>query len=220
VSKYIKRLIREGEHQRQDFKYEISDSKKIARTLAAFSNAEGGRLLIGVKDNGSVTGVTTDEEYYMIEAAAKMYCKPEVPFTAKSHHVEGKIVFEVKVVKSLSIPHLAPDPEGKWLAYVRVGDQNLVANNILLTVWEKQKNKEPVFISYSRSERILLDYLDKNEKITLPQFAKLATIPIREAESTLVDFIILGIIDIELTKTTAKYRLNKNSTAFAEYFGE
>jgi predicted HTH transcriptional regulator len=220
VSRYIKRLIQEGEHQKQDFKYEISDSKKIARTLVAFSNAEGGRLLIGVKDNGSVTGVTTDEEYYMIEAAAKIYCNPEVPFTTKSHRVEGKIVFEVKVVKGQLIPHLAPDPEGNWLAYVRVGDQNLVANEILRTVWEKQKNKEAVFISYSKSERILLDYLDKNDKITLSRFAKLASIPEKEAEHTLVDFIILGIIDIELTKTVARYRLNKNSEAFAEYFEE
>ena len=49
---YIEKLIKRGEHQTQDFKFEVSDSKKIARTLSAFSNTNGGRLLIGVKDNG------------------------------------------------------------------------------------------------------------------------------------------------------------------------
>ena len=35
---YIERLIKEGEHQLLDFKFEISDSRKIAKTLVAFSN--------------------------------------------------------------------------------------------------------------------------------------------------------------------------------------
>jgi len=52
MSHYIKNLIEEGEHQQLDFKYEISDSKKIARSLVAFANTDGGRLLVGVKDNG------------------------------------------------------------------------------------------------------------------------------------------------------------------------
>ncbi|MBR6774930.1 MAG: ATP-binding protein, partial [Bacteroidales bacterium] len=33
MSNHIHKLIEEGEHQMLDFKFEISDSKKIARTL-------------------------------------------------------------------------------------------------------------------------------------------------------------------------------------------
>ena len=44
----IEELIAQGEHQQLDFKFEVSDSKKIARTLSAFANTDGGRLLIGV----------------------------------------------------------------------------------------------------------------------------------------------------------------------------
>ena len=54
---YIYKLIEEGEHQQQDFKFEISDARKIAKSLSAFSNTDGGRLLIGVKDNGKIAGV-------------------------------------------------------------------------------------------------------------------------------------------------------------------
>src|SRR5664280_1035943 len=77
---YIKKLITEGEHQQLDFKFEISDSRKIAKTLVAFANTDGGKLLIGVKDNGNIAGVRTEEEFYMVEAAASMYCKPKVAF--------------------------------------------------------------------------------------------------------------------------------------------
>ena len=49
--------IGEGEHQRQDFKYKITDSAKLARTISAFANTDGGRLLIGVRDDGVLCGV-------------------------------------------------------------------------------------------------------------------------------------------------------------------
>jgi predicted HTH transcriptional regulator len=52
VDNYLRKLIEEGENQKLDFKFCVSDSRKIARTLTAFSNSDGGRLLIGVRDNG------------------------------------------------------------------------------------------------------------------------------------------------------------------------
>lgn len=47
---YIHALIAEGEHLQQDFKFEISDARKIAKTLSAFANTRGGKLLIDDKD--------------------------------------------------------------------------------------------------------------------------------------------------------------------------
>jgi len=51
MDNYLRKLIAEGENQHLDFKYCVSDSRKIARTLSAFANSDGGRLLIGVRDN-------------------------------------------------------------------------------------------------------------------------------------------------------------------------
>ena len=124
VSNYIQKLILQGEHQTQDFKYCISDSRKIARSLVAFANTDGGRLLIGVKDNGRIAGVRSEEEYYMVESAAKIYSKPEIHFTTKQHILEGKTVLEVIVEPSNEKPHFARDEEGKWWAYFRKDDEN------------------------------------------------------------------------------------------------
>jgi predicted HTH transcriptional regulator len=76
MNEHIYDLINQGEHQTLDFKHSITDSKKIARSLAAFANTNGGRLLVGVRDNRSIAGVKSDEEFYMVQAAADMYCKP------------------------------------------------------------------------------------------------------------------------------------------------
>ena len=84
---YIYSLIAEGEHQQQDFKFEISDARKIAKTFSAFANTDGGKLLIGVKDNGRIAGVRSEEEMYMIETAAQLYCIPEIKYTMQVHHI-------------------------------------------------------------------------------------------------------------------------------------
>ena len=87
---YIHALIAEGEHQQQDFKFEISDARKIAKTLSAFANTDGGRLLIGVKDNGKIAGVRSEEEKYMIEAARSGIYHADIysgrPASISSHH--------------------------------------------------------------------------------------------------------------------------------------
>ena len=61
--------IEEGEHDRQDFKETISSSRKIAKTLCAFANTRGGRLLVGVRDNGSLRHLDTEAEKQMLENA-------------------------------------------------------------------------------------------------------------------------------------------------------
>ncbi|MBQ3990536.1 MAG: ATP-binding protein, partial [Bacteroidales bacterium] len=79
--------IAEGEGLHLDFKHCISDSGKIARSLAAYANTDGGSLLIGVRDNGSIAGVSSEEECYMIETAAMLYTYPVVEYTTISHRV-------------------------------------------------------------------------------------------------------------------------------------
>ena len=110
---YLQQLIAEGEHQQQDFKFEISDARKIARSLSAFSNTDGGRLLIGVKDNGRIAGVRSEEEIYMIEAAAKLYCRPNVEISVQTYEVDGKTVLVAEIPKAEQKPVQVQDETGK-----------------------------------------------------------------------------------------------------------
>ena len=124
---YIHALIAEGEHQQQDFKFEISDARKIAKTLSAFANTDGGRLLIGVKDNGKIAGVRSEEEKYMIEAAAQLYCVPEVEYSLQTYIVEGRQVLVATIEETPHKPVYAKDETGKPLAYLRIKDENILA---------------------------------------------------------------------------------------------
>ena len=204
---YIQNLISQGEHQTLDFKFGITDSRKIARSMAAFSNAEGGTLLIGVKDNGAVAGVRSEEEYYMIEAAASMYCKPEIPFEAKSYNEEGKTVLEILIPKNDQEIHYAQDDQGKWLEYVRIDDQNILVNNIWIRVWKRGRLPKGTFITFTDHERLLLSSLLAKGNITLSAFCKLAAIPRKKAENILVNLISLKVVNMIFTDQGVLYGL-------------
>jgi predicted HTH transcriptional regulator len=209
VSNYIQKLILQGEHQTQDFKYCISDSKKIARSLVAFANTDGGRLLIGVKDNGRIAGVRSDEEYYMVESAAKIYSRPEINFATKQHTVEGKTVLEVIIEPSDQKPHFARDEDGKWWAYFRKDDENRLASKIMIEVWKRQTSPEGILINYSEDEKILLDYLEKNEKISVSKYARIAHLSFRKAEQIIINFRTLDILKDAIGDNRVDYCINE-----------
>ena len=210
MNKKLQDKIAEGEHQQQDFKYAINDSKKIARSLAAFANTDGGSLLLGVKDNGKVIGVSSEEEFYMIEAAANLYCKPPVQFETFEWKSEGKTVLEISIPPSEDKPHKAPTKDGKYMVYVRVDDQNLLANKILLEYWKAQRNNKNHLLKFNKPERFLLDYLSNHESITFTRFYKQANISRFKAERIMVSLLCMNIIDIHITEKQVYYALSEN----------
>ena len=210
MEKYLQSLISGGEGLKLDFKYCISDSRKIARTLSAFANTVGGKLLIGVRDNGSIAGVRSDEEYYMIETASGLFCKPEIPVRIHQHIAEGKTVLEVDVDKGDKKPYLSKSEDGKWIAYIRHGDQNLAANNIILSLWRKSDGKKGVLIRFGKPERELMEYLRENETITFSGLRKLARIPYYRAEKIIVNLLICNVLEMNISEKGFSYSLSKS----------
>lgn len=207
MSKYIQKLIDEGEHQMLDFKFEISDSKKIARTIVAFANTDGGRLLIGVKDNGNISGIKSEEEKHMIQTASEMYCRPTVEYKAQEWVINGKTVLEIIIPKSKYHKHRAPDHNNIYKVYIRVKDQNIIADNILLKIWKYQNNRQNIKVSFTDAEMFLLKYLNENKKITIKEFISKASINKKEAERILVNFTLINMIKPEITEKVIFFRL-------------
>jgi predicted HTH transcriptional regulator len=210
MDRYLKNLIAEGENQQLDFKYCVSDSRKIARTLSAFANSDGGKLLIGVRDNGSIAGIKSDEEIYMVDTAAHLFCRPEIVFSTKQHIIAGKTVVEVEVSKGDKRPYQAKDEDGRWLSYFRHGDQNLVANRVLLQVWRKKEKKSGVLVKFSKVENSLMDYLEENGSITLSKFRKITRISSYKAEAILANLILFRVLIMKASEKGFSYELNQD----------
>ncbi|MBO7601669.1 MAG: ATP-binding protein [Bacteroidaceae bacterium] len=192
---YIQELIKEGEHQQQDFKFEISDVCKIAKSLSAFANTDGGRLLIGVKDNGKIAGVRSEEEQYMIQAAAEMYCVPPVKYKMTTYIVEGKQVLLATIQQSERRPVCAKSEDGKLLAYIRIADENILATPVHLRYWQQSESQCGELTVYTEKEQLLLSLLDEHHMLTLNKCCKLSKLPRPIAVKLLARFIRYGIVE-------------------------
>jgi predicted HTH transcriptional regulator len=129
---FVTKLLKEKEGVRLEFKQQISSQEKIAKTLSAMANTEGGLILIGTSDQGRIIGIDPAEERYMVHAANQAFCIPkaslefhEVPINPTSPFEEEKYILLVLVHRSEGPLVTVLQPDGSQKAYQRVGDKSL-----------------------------------------------------------------------------------------------
>ncbi|QEM10330.1 ATP-binding protein [Mucilaginibacter rubeus] len=202
----VKKLIFDGEGVSVDFKKTITSCEKIARTMVSFANNKGGKLLIGVTDDGTIKGVKSDdEERYMITRAAHFFSRPALEPVFEEVYFDEKLVLVVEIEASDLKPHYALAEDGKWWAYVRVKDKSVLASKIVLEVLKRSSNDQGVLIEYSDSERTLLGHLEKVGRITIKECSELLKVGRRRAQNVLVDLILSGLIKINTTEKEEFY---------------
>jgi predicted HTH transcriptional regulator len=204
----LKSIILQGEHQQLDFKFRIDDAKKIARTLSAFANTDGGRLLIGVKDNGKITGIDPSEEIHMIDAAVDMYCKPKLSFESRVWQEDMRLVLEIQIQPTPEKPISSPDEEGKWRVYVRRKDHTLLANKILLNVWKQEKRPNARPEKFGEEETQLLALITQHEPVTLSKLYRESKLQKNRIDHLMVLFICWRLIRMDISEQGTSYTTN------------
>ncbi len=193
---YINNLISEGEHEHQDFKFAITDAAKIAHSISAFANNDGGRLLIGVKDNGHISGVRSEEDIYVIEQAATMYCRPAQKVEVTAFLCEGgAVVLRAEIMKADRRPVYSRETDGKWRAYYRVKDENIVAHPLMVRAWERIQAGERLMLSLSEAESAILNHLEAEAAADVDALVRAAGLSHRTTEDIIVRMTVAGILD-------------------------
>lgn len=190
--RYLLSLVSEGEHQQQDFKYRVDDACKLAKSVSAFANTDGGRLLIGVRDDGHLSGVRSEEEIYMMHQAAYKYCQPEASIKFDTYHAEGRTIVIATVPLSDKRPVCAQDEEGRMRAYIRINDENIVASPVLFTFWRESQKPQGAMITYDDDIRKLLDVMKGQQ--TLNQIVRHAKLPRQKVITLLAHLIRFGTV--------------------------
>lgn len=174
-SEYLLELIAQGEHGQQDFKYKVDDAMKLARSVSAFANTEGGRLLIGVRDDGSLAGVKSEEEIYMVHKAAYACCRPEAAINFRTYHAEGRNIVMATIPRAVERPVCVLDEEGRETAYVRIKDENIVASPVFIEMW-RQESREENMMPYTDTESRLMEMMRLNPHQPIEVISKIAHI--------------------------------------------
>ena len=195
---YLQRLIDEGEHQQQDFKYKVTDACKLAKSVSAFANTDGGRLLVGVRDDGHLSGVRSEEEIYMLQEAATHYCHPPSDIKFETFVAEGRTIVVATVPKAQHKPIKALGDDGKWKAYIRVADENIVASPVHLAIWRETQNEQGTMMTYTDTVRKLLDAM-QDQRLTLNQIVRRSAIPRHKVITLLARLIRFRVAQWEYT---------------------
>ena len=201
---HIRRLISQGEHQQLDFKYELNESRKIAKSLVAFANTDGGRLLVGVKDNGKIVGIDSEEEMYVVEAAAQVFSTPEIAIKGQLHEVEGKEVLEILIAPSEQ-KHFVKEEDGREIAYIRMKDMNLQANRVLIRMWQIGTEIKGKRFDYGEDERKLFDFLKENDSISFKKYCRITRQHYRKATDKLARLVLWNVIDMDVSENGVRY---------------
>ncbi len=123
--KKILELIREGEGQLVEWKDSriISDSFKLARSLSSLANTEGGFILVGVRNDGSLEGLKfkTEHETQIMNIASEK-CNPPIrlQFANVAASKEAD-VYVLKVQRRESEPFHGVKTRDGLVYFTRVG---------------------------------------------------------------------------------------------------
>ena len=201
----LKRLTALGEGARLEFKHRVPRPDRIAREIIALANTDGGVVLLGVDDDGSVVGLKdADEELFALdEALGRAGSGPgriEPPVDVRVERVRVSRRREVVVVHvpaSDERPHfLRPDgdPTRRRVAFVRVGEESVEASRAALDLMKADGRGDAVQFTFGDAERRLLEYLDRYERITVREYGRMARLPPWRASRTLVTLARAGIV--------------------------
>ncbi|MFD1140457.1 helix-turn-helix domain-containing protein [Larkinella insperata] len=184
-------LIAQGEGTRLEFKSTIHTAYRIARTLTAFSNTSGGLLIVGVTDDGRVSGVESElHEMQKIEKATDFLIDPAISISYEVVQQAGRQVLLIDVPESDEKPHYAIDERGNRTIYVRAKDKSIPTNRLMLTSSSLPDSQ----LLQSTNVRNLIQVLRKTDFITAKQYAQLVNISEYRANKLLQQLTEQGLL--------------------------
>lgn len=210
--KTVFELIEGGENLTVEFKQRFSSYEKIAKELIAFANTRGGFLFLGVDDDKTVYGIEGEKaDAELIKETAEKYCEPPVKYELFYFEIDRKEILVVQVFESDLKPHRMQDylPEmdlNTAAVYVRINDKSVPAGKEMIKILQAQ-TRGTGLTNYviSKDERIVFDYLDKNETITVEELSKFGNLSGRRASRTLIKLVRANLILIHQKENGENY---------------
>lgn len=188
----LEQLVALGEGISVEFKRRVPQPERIAKELIALTNTHGGRIVLGVDDDGTILGIDhASEEKFLLRRAIEAHCRPPVDYQTERVVVEPRCdVLVVTIPESSTKPHRVvadgADADDAGTAYVRVEAKSVEASAETMEELQEQKDRSGVTFEFGETESLLMRYLDDYGRISVSQLAQLADIPPERASQTLL----------------------------------
>ncbi|MFY9820095.1 MAG: ATP-binding protein [Thermoanaerobaculia bacterium] len=123
-------MLRNGESSGVEFKLDTIEPRALAKELVALANLQGGVVLLGVEDGGTVRGITRPRLEEWVMSACRDKIRPElIPYFEVIREIEtgrDAAVAVVRVDQGWSVHHVWHDHHRTY--YIRVGSTSREAS--------------------------------------------------------------------------------------------
>ncbi len=180
-----------------EWKEQLPRPHAVARTMSAFANGVGGRLWVGVRDDGHPVGVGPQEESVWTELrriAGDVLVPPlEIDLVRRPYC--GRVLVEARVEARADRPVLAPGRDGILTAFVRDGASTRRAPRALIKAWSRNSPRP----SFDAKTRRLLTELKARAAFdvagpTVPELARFARMGQRATRRSIVELERAGLV--------------------------
>ncbi len=199
--KELLKLIEEGEGLKTEFKQRFSTHEKIAKEIIAFANTRGGFIIFGVDDDKSIYGVESEKgEAELIKETAENYCEPAVKYNIEYFEIENEEVVVVELKESSKKPHRIQDYRNKLslrsaIIYIRVNDKSVLASKEIIKLMQTRTNEQKLKnYSVGKNEKLVFEFLNNSDFITVHKLSELANISSRRASRTLINLVRANLL--------------------------
>lgn len=122
-----------SESSRLEFKEMIPPSAKIVKTVIGFSNAKGGKIVIGVKDDGTIVGIPEDLAHEAMERLDHLVyesCTPPILPLIYQQRIDNdnRVLIVIEVATGLYKPYYQKSLGLSEGTFIRLGRSTVKAN--------------------------------------------------------------------------------------------
>ena len=193
----LQQLVRKGEGAVLEFKRKASNPEKIAREMIAFANTEGGTLLVGIGDDGTIPGLKYPEDDVHVIKEILKRVRPTLSLTETLIPLGNqRTVIQYDIAKSERRPHYFLGDNQAKESFVRVEDKSIKASREVREIIRRRQRQKDIGFRYGDHEQFLIKYLDEHKRITLKEFMVLTGLKRFYASKKLVLLVLADVLRV------------------------
>lgn len=194
--RWLKDLVNNGEGQQLEFKLRATYPDKLVREIIAFANTRGGKLLIGIDDDGRLAGVKyPEEESLVVMRALIKHTRPRIQVKYMYVRLTEKrwvVVFDVPESKRKPIKFM--ETRNQLWYYIRFEDKSLRASREAEGILKLQSMKATVSFTYGETENKILKALERKNAMTLTELSQAIQVPEIKLSSHIIKLAATRVI--------------------------
>ena len=136
----------------------------------------------------------------MMQVAAEEYCRPAVEITFERLVAERRQIVIAHVPVSEHKPIRAQCDDGRYRAFIRVADENIVASPVHVRIWKEEQSPKGQVFTYSEIENKVFSALQTDCLLTLNQIVRKSGVKRPQVIITLARMVRYGLAECQFSE--------------------